>query len=166
MRPSRRYWCRHRNEVVPSSWQSGGPITLASDNPIIFADIDHHSRSVTPPHEVVGSMPGAVRPVNPKRLRQNTNGIRISVKRQQVIALHPGLVADMRTRSGEPPQTGKIALTTKRREAPHRPTIHLKLQRGTSVQPLTQAAFASVELQVCNTRHDLPSRHSRRQHPR
>lgn len=109
-------------------------------------------------------MPGAVRPVNPKRLRQNTNDVWISVERHQLVTFNPGLVTDMPTRRSEPPQTGIIALTTKRWEGPDWRAIQLELRSSTPVQSLPHATLTGVELQVNITRHDLPSRHRRRQH--
>lgn len=124
-------------------------------DPIVLADVDHESRPVTATHEVVRSMPGAIGPVNPKRLRQNTNNIWISIQGHQLIPFQPGLMPDMRARRREPPQTRKVALTTKRREVPDRRAVMLERHYSSPVEPLTQPTLASGEFQVHSTRDDL-----------
>ena len=37
----------------------------------------------------------------------------------KLVTFNPGLMTNVSPRSGEPPQAGIIALTTKRREVPH-----------------------------------------------
>ncbi|BBX88146.1 hypothetical protein MPHO_07560 [Mycolicibacterium phocaicum] len=64
-------------------------------------------------------MPRAVTPMNPKWLRQNTNNIRIGIQRHQLVTFYPGLVTYMCAGCGEPPQPGKVTLTSKRGEIPH-----------------------------------------------
>lgn len=139
-------------------------LTVGLRDPIVLPNVDHDNRAVAATHKVVRSMPGAVRPVNPKWLRQNTNDVGISVERHQLVTFNPGFMANMSPRSGEPPQAGIIPLPPKRRETPHRRAIQLELSSSTPAQPLAHEAIAGVELQVHSTRHDLPSRHRRRQH--
>ncbi|MBV8994754.1 MAG: hypothetical protein JO287_13920 [Pseudonocardiales bacterium] len=61
-----------------------------------------------------------IAPAQPKRLRGQSNHLRIEVQRHHLVTFQPGLEPDMITRGGRPPPTRETALTSIGRKRSHR----------------------------------------------
>jgi hypothetical protein len=138
-------------------------------DPLVGADVDHHTGAIRPAGEVIRGMPhrpARLRgPVQPHRLRGRPHHLRVGVQSHQPIPLQPGLVPHMLTSRGEPPQARPVALPAERREPADR-GHPLKRQIPATAQRLALQGTVTadeLDLNACD-RARLPPRRDRTRH--
>jgi hypothetical protein len=80
----------------------------------------------------MAALASAIAPVQPERLRRDTDDVPIEIERADTIALQPGLVTHMVAGCHRPPPPGEMTEPTRPAERPHRRGL---LQRQVTALP-------------------------------
>ncbi len=146
-------------------FRAGEQLRISIINAVIGTNVHNQHRPISPADEEIRDMMMAVGPVNPKRLRGNTNDVRIGIESHHMIAFKPRLITYVVATPREPPRAGKIALPTKGWKPTNRINISIEVDRAGQLQRQPGALTVNGKLQYSTaertdtgrTSHDLPA---------